>query len=77
VSAYALCRGESENQHREPCRSLRDPSRPGDELALLDPGYDRFREGFETADLKSVKLFLTPSAMPNKSSGRRVVHTRI
>ena len=31
------------------------------------PVYDRFREGFETADLKSVKLFLTPSAMPNKS----------
>ena len=31
------------------------------------PVYDRFSEGFETADLKSAKPFLTPSAMPNKS----------
>ena len=31
------------------------------------PVYDRFSEGSETADPKSAKPFLTPSAMPNKS----------
>jgi len=37
---------------------LRDPSRPADALALLDPVYDRFSEGFETADLESAKTLL-------------------
>jgi hypothetical protein len=45
---------------------LRGWSRPADAPALADPVYDRFREGFETADLKLA--FLTPSAMPNKSN---------
>jgi predicted ATPase len=39
-------------------RLLRDPSRSADAPALLDPAYDRFSEGFETADLKSAKTLL-------------------
>ena len=39
-------------------RLLRDQSRPADALALLDPVYDRFSEGFETADLESAKTLL-------------------
>jgi hypothetical protein len=48
---------------RERCSSIRyrlQTRRDG-------PVYDRFSEGFETADLKSAKRVLTPSAMPNKS----------
>ena len=49
-------------------RLLRDPSRPADAPALLDPAYDRCSEGFETADGEiGKKPFLTPSAMANKS----------
>jgi predicted ATPase/DNA-binding winged helix-turn-helix (wHTH) protein len=40
------------------CRLLRDQSRPGDALACLHPVYDRFTEGFDTADLKAAKLLL-------------------
>jgi hypothetical protein len=29
-------------------------------LALLQPVYDRFTEGFETADLKAAKALLDP-----------------
>jgi hypothetical protein len=39
-------------------RPLRDLRRPADWSALLDPVYDRFSEGFETADLKSAKTLL-------------------
>ena len=37
---------------------LRDQSGPADALALLGPVYDRFSEGFETADLESAKTLL-------------------
>ena len=36
-------------------RLLHDQSRRADASALLDPVYDRFSEGFETAGLESAK----------------------
>ncbi|MBV8335835.1 MAG: hypothetical protein JO358_10475 [Alphaproteobacteria bacterium] len=39
-------------------RSLRDRSRQAEALAVLKTVYDRFTEGFETADLKMAKLLL-------------------
>jgi predicted ATPase len=39
-------------------RLLRDQHRPADAMALLQPVYDRFTEGFDTADLKAAKALL-------------------
>jgi predicted ATPase len=39
-------------------RLLRDQGRPADAMALLGPVYDRFTEGFKTADLKAAKALL-------------------
>ncbi|HEY2538183.1 MAG TPA: winged helix-turn-helix domain-containing protein [Stellaceae bacterium] len=39
-------------------RLLHDQGRPADALALLQPVYDRFTEGFDTADLKTAKTLL-------------------
>ncbi len=39
-------------------RLLRDEGRLTDAMALLQPVYDRFTEGFETADLKAAKTLL-------------------
>jgi hypothetical protein len=39
-------------------RLLRDQDRSGEALALLQPVYNRFTEGFDTADLKKAKLLL-------------------
>jgi predicted ATPase len=39
-------------------RLLRDQSRAADALALLHPVYDRFTEGFDTADLKVAKALI-------------------
>ena len=39
-------------------RLLRDQGRSAEALALLQPVYDRFTEGFETADLKAAKALL-------------------
>jgi predicted ATPase len=39
-------------------RLLRDQDRFAEALALLQPVYDRFTEGFETADLKAAKALL-------------------
>ena len=39
-------------------RLLRDLDRPTEALALLQPVYDRFAEGFDTADLKAAKALL-------------------
>jgi predicted ATPase/DNA-binding winged helix-turn-helix (wHTH) protein len=39
-------------------RLLRDQSRSGDAMALLQPVYGRFTEGFDTADLKAARLLL-------------------
>jgi predicted ATPase len=39
-------------------RLLRDQGRSAEALALLLPVYDRFTEGFETADLKAAKALL-------------------
>jgi predicted ATPase len=39
-------------------RLLRDQGRPGDAMTLLQPVYDRFTEGFDTADLKAANALL-------------------
>jgi predicted ATPase len=39
-------------------RLLRDQDRPADGMALLQPIYDRFTEGFDTSDLKAAKALL-------------------
>jgi predicted ATPase len=39
-------------------RLLRDQASPADAAAVLQPVYDRFAEGFDTADLKAAKAFL-------------------
>jgi predicted ATPase len=39
-------------------RLLRDQGRSAEALSLLQPVYDRFTEGFETADLKAAKALL-------------------
>ena len=39
-------------------RLLRDQNRSADATALLQPVYDRFTEGFDTADLKAAKALL-------------------
>jgi predicted ATPase len=39
-------------------RLSRDQGRPADAMALLQPVYDRFAEGFDTADLKMAKALL-------------------
>ena len=39
-------------------RLLRGQGRPADATALLQPVYDRFTEGFDTADLKTAKALL-------------------
>jgi predicted ATPase len=39
-------------------RLLRDQGRSADALALLQPVYDRFTEGFDTADLQAAKALI-------------------
>ena len=39
-------------------RLFRDHDRPAEAEALLRPIYDRFTEGFDTADLKRAKALL-------------------
>jgi predicted ATPase len=46
-------------------RLLRDQGRSADALALLQPVYDRFTEGFDTTDLKVAKALLEALAEPN------------
>src|SRR5208282_2623 len=45
-------------------RLLRDQGRPAEGMALLQPVYDRFSEGFDTADLKTAKALLDALAEP-------------
>jgi predicted ATPase len=45
-------------------RLLRDQGRSADGLALLQPVYDRFTEGFGTSDLKTAKALLDALAEP-------------
>ena len=37
---------------------MQDQSRSANATALLQPVYDRFTEGFDTADLKAAKALL-------------------
>ena len=39
-------------------RLLRDQDRPADAMALLQPVYDRFTEGFDTIDLQAAKALI-------------------
>jgi predicted ATPase len=39
-------------------RLLRDQGRPADAMALLGPVYERFTEGFDTADLQAAKALI-------------------
>jgi predicted ATPase len=42
-----------------------DQGRPTEAMALLQPVYDRFTEGFDTADLQAAKALLDALAGPN------------
>jgi predicted ATPase len=46
-------------------RLWRDQGRPAEGMALLQPVYDRFTEGFDTGDLKAAKALLDGLAEPN------------
>jgi predicted ATPase len=50
-------------------RLLRDRGRPADALALLQPVYDRFTEGFETVDVKTAKALI--DSLPLRAGARR------
>jgi predicted ATPase len=39
-------------------RLLRNQDRPADAMALLQPVYDRFTEGFDTVDLRTAKALI-------------------
>jgi predicted ATPase len=45
-------------------RLQRDQGRPADAVALLQPVYNRFTEGFDTSDLKAAKALLDALAEP-------------
>jgi len=55
-------------------RLLRDQGRSAKALALLHPVYDRFTEGFDTADLKAAEALL--DALGSIWQGRRHVADR-
>jgi predicted ATPase len=46
-------------------RLWRDQGRPAEGMALLQPVYDRFTEGFDTRDLKAAKALLDTLAELN------------
>jgi predicted ATPase len=49
---------------------LRDQGRPTEAMALLQPVYERFSEGFDTADLKKAKALLDALAEPTALRAR-------
>jgi predicted ATPase len=50
-------------------RLLHDQGRSADALALLQPVYDRFSEGFDTSDLKTAKALI--DSLPLRAGARR------
>jgi len=54
-------------------RLLSDQGRPTDAMALLQPVYDQFTEGFDTADLKAAKALLDALAEA-AGSAKKVVN---
>jgi predicted ATPase len=46
-------------------RLRRDQGRPAEAMALLQPVYGRFTEGFDTTDLKAAKALLDALSEPN------------
>jgi hypothetical protein len=51
-------------------RLLHDQGRSAEAAAQLQPVYDRFSEGFDTADLKDAKALLDALAAPSAQWGR-------
>jgi predicted ATPase len=47
-------------------RLLRDRGRSADAIACLQPVYDRFTEGFDTADLQAAKKLLDELNSPHR-----------
>ena len=45
-------------------RLLHEQGQPEDARALLQPVYDRFKEGFETADLRTARALLDSVTRP-------------
>ena len=52
-------------------RLLRDQDRPADAAALLQPVYNRFTEGFGTADLKTARALLDAVCEPPRPDGHK------
>jgi predicted ATPase len=52
-------------------RLLRDQRRSAEALALLQPIYDRFTEGFDTADLRAVRTLLDALQKLGAGAGKR------
>ena len=57
-------------------RLLLDQGRPADAQAILQPVYDRFTEGFDTADLKTAKALLDAIGKPGRD-GREAAASRV
>ncbi|HXO90043.1 MAG TPA: hypothetical protein VN849_04565 [Stellaceae bacterium] len=68
-------------------RLLRDQNRPTEAIALLGPIYNRFTEGFDTADLKAAKALIqgfykskettqSPDGCPPKVAAFVELHSR-
>jgi predicted ATPase len=55
-------------------RLLRDQNRSSEAIALLAPIYNRFTEGFETADLKTAKALI--DSLPLRAGARRCQRRR-
>jgi predicted ATPase len=58
-------------------RLWRDQGRPAEATALLQPVYDRFTEGFETADLKAAKALLDGLQSRELPPGVIAIHQRV
>jgi predicted ATPase len=52
-------------------RLWRDQGRKADAYGLLAPVYDRFTEGFETADPKAAKALIDELRAPSEDPARR------
>jgi hypothetical protein len=62
-------------RRHEPCSSGGEQNRSAEAIALLAPIYNRFTEGFETADLKTAKA-LIDGFYSSKGNNRRPLSYR-
>jgi hypothetical protein len=51
---------------------LRNRGRPADAIACLQPIYERFTEGFGTADLSAARQVLNGSSEVDRAIGRNL-----